>query len=271
MDGLLHCTIRFRPAKDQVHMTIPDWQLPEGVDRGLWDYLHADEMVAGYDEQMSHSSLAAADLAFCQKAFPTPGRLIDLGCGTGRLSFDFTAKGYDYVGIDLSEAMLARAREKWQSVVPDGTATFVQANLLDLSEFPASSFDYAACLFSTLGMVRGRENRARVIANAHRLLKPGGRLVLHAHNRYFSGLGWGAVLTHASRSLFGEAGDITILQAYGGAALTLHHFSRRELVRLLETNGLTIREMESVGLDGKPARPWWRVYGWMVLGERKRY
>ena len=27
---------------------IPDWQLPAGVDRGLWDYLHAAEMVA-YD------------------------------------------------------------------------------------------------------------------------------------------------------------------------------------------------------------------------------
>ena len=32
---------------------IPDWQLPEGVDRGLWDYLHAGDMVAGYDEQMA--------------------------------------------------------------------------------------------------------------------------------------------------------------------------------------------------------------------------
>ncbi|MFO0825053.1 MAG: hypothetical protein U0792_18345 [Gemmataceae bacterium] len=31
---------------------IPEWQLPPGVDRGLWDYLHADDMVAGYDEQM---------------------------------------------------------------------------------------------------------------------------------------------------------------------------------------------------------------------------
>ena len=28
----------------------PDWQLPPGVDRGLWDYLHSGEMVSGYDE-----------------------------------------------------------------------------------------------------------------------------------------------------------------------------------------------------------------------------
>lgn len=34
-------------------------------------------------------------------------------------------------------------------------------------------------------MVRGMAGQARVIANAVRLLKPGGRFVLHVHNRYF--------------------------------------------------------------------------------------
>ena len=53
--------------------TIPDWQLPPGVDRGLWDYLHAADVAAGYDEQVRASPLAAADVAFCEKAFPTPG------------------------------------------------------------------------------------------------------------------------------------------------------------------------------------------------------
>ena len=34
---------------------IPDWQLPPGVDRGLWDYLHSGEMVRGYDGQVAAS------------------------------------------------------------------------------------------------------------------------------------------------------------------------------------------------------------------------
>ena len=36
-------------------MPTPDWQLPPGVDRGLWDYLHSTGMVAGYDDQMAAS------------------------------------------------------------------------------------------------------------------------------------------------------------------------------------------------------------------------
>jgi cyclopropane fatty-acyl-phospholipid synthase-like methyltransferase len=90
---------------------IPDWQLPPGVDRGLWDYLHAADMVAGYDEQMRASSLARADVAFCDAAFRTPGRLLDLGCGTGRLCSHFAAKGFACVGVDLSDEMLAKARQ----------------------------------------------------------------------------------------------------------------------------------------------------------------
>src|SRR5262245_25370300 len=181
---------------------IPDWQLPPGVDRGLWDYLHAAEMVASYDEQMRSSPLAAADVAFCEKAFSTPGRLVDLGCGTGRLCLHFAAKGFECVGVDLSDEMLAKARESPGTAVPG--LSFRKANLVDLWEgeapaeprplrlggslaLPETSFDYAACLFSTLGMVRGAGNRAKVVANAFRLLKPGGQFVLHVHNRFFRG------------------------------------------------------------------------------------
>jgi SAM-dependent methyltransferase len=254
-------------------MTTPDWQLPPGVDRGLWDYLHAAEMVDGYDEQMRASPLATADIAFCEKMFPTPGKLVDLGCGTGRLCVHFAAKGYDCVGVDLSEEMLAKARENAVLKSP-GMAipglSFVRANLVDLSTIAPGYYDYAACLFSTLGMVRGADNRSKVIVNAFRLLKPRGRFVLHVHNRAFRGLGWKRVLGQRWKSLIGSAtaGDIAMSQAYGGAPLTLHHFTKREALRLLEAAGFVVREVESLGDDGKPATGT-RVYGWLMLGERK--
>jgi len=155
-------------------------------------------------------------------------------------------------------------------VVAPGSASFVKANLVDLTELPVSSFDYAACLFSTLGMVSGRENRSKVIANAFRLLKPGGKLVLHVHNRYFCGLGWKRVIGQAAKSWMGLGGDITMPQSYGGAPLTLHHFTRREAVRLLEAKGFAVRGVLAVGVDGKAAWPWWRAYGWLILGEASR-
>jgi SAM-dependent methyltransferase len=250
---------------------IPDWQLPTGVDRALWDYLHAGDMVACYDEAMLASPLAAADVAFCELAFPAAGSLVDLGCGTGRLCLHFARKGYECVGVDLSDEMLARAKDNLQAIEHDARyrVRFVTANLTDASLLNGESFDYAACLFSTLGMVRGATHRARVIANAFRLLKPGGRFALHAHNRFFGGLGWQRVFGQRIKTLFGQldAGDITMPQAYGGAPLTLHHFTRREAVGELEGAGFAAKEVLSVGGDGTPASGS-RVYGWLILGHK---
>jgi SAM-dependent methyltransferase len=253
---------------------IPDWQLPPGVDRGLWDYLHSGEMVRGYDDQMAASPLARADVTFCEEHFPTPGRLADLGCGTGRLCVHFAAKGYECVGVDLSDEMLARAKDNLHASGVTATARYavryVAANLVDLAELPDAGFDYAACLFSTLGMVRGAENRAKVAANAFRLLKPGGRFVLHVHNRWFGGLGWGRAAGQFVRTVLGrpDAGDITMSQVYGGAPLTLHHFTRWGAVRLLAGAGFAVKEVRPIGVNGEPAWPAVRAYGYLLLGER---
>lgn len=247
-------------------MTTPDWQLPPGVDRGLWDYLHAAEMVAGYDEQMQTSHLAKADITFCEYVFREPGRLIDLGCGTGRLCAHFAAKGFECVGVDLSEEMLAKARQNAPS------ATFLNANLVELSELPDRSFDYAACLFSTLGMVRGAENRAKVLANAFRVLKPGGKFVLHVHNRYFRGLGRRRVWGQRLKTWFGitSAGDITMPQAYGGAPLTLHHFTWTSAAILCRTTGFRLRAHQTIDEREYPAgpKPWYGRYGYLFWCER---
>jgi SAM-dependent methyltransferase len=242
---------------------IPDWQLPPGVDRGLWDYLHAADMVAGYDQQVRGSPLASADVAFCESAFPEPGRLIDLGCGTGRLCAHFAPRGFECVGVDLSAEMLARARPN----VP--AATFVHANIVQPFARPGWSFDYAACLFSTLGMVRGGENRARVLANVSRLLKPGGRFVLHVHSRFFRGLGRMRVARQRVQTMLRRptAGDLTMPQAYGGAPLTLHHFTLREARRALEGAGFAVNEVRAIGVGGTPARGS-DVYGWLLRADR---
>ena len=39
-------------------------------------------------------------------------RILDLGCGTGRHAVEFAKRGFDVTGVDFSEAMLSRARER---------------------------------------------------------------------------------------------------------------------------------------------------------------
>jgi SAM-dependent methyltransferase len=234
---------------------IPDWQLPPGVDRGLWDYLHSGEMAANYDSQIIAAPLARADMRFCEKHFPKPGRLLDLGCGTGRLCAHFAEKGFECFGVDLSDEMLAKARTV-------SNVTWLKANIVEMHDLSGASFDYVACLFSTLGMVRTPEHRRAVVANAFRLLKPGGTFVVHVHNRWFRGLGWRRFL----------GGDVTMPQAYGGAALTIHHFSRQEITGLIRNAGLMLGEVRPLSAaETKPAASWLpvcRVYGYLISTQR---
>ena len=89
-------------------------------------------------------------------------------------------RGFPVVSVNLSAAMLGElaAKAERHGVKVD----CVQANLCRLGCFPDGSFQYALSMFSTLGMIRGAEPARRALAEAHRILKPGGRMALHAHN-----------------------------------------------------------------------------------------
>lgn len=242
----------------------PDWQLPPGIDRGLWDYLHSELMVGSYDEKLAGTPLLTSDLRFCEKHFAKPGRLIDLGCGTGRLLIPFAQRGFDCLGVDLSDAMLTAVSEKARQ---EGlTIPTLKANLVELDAIASASFDLAACLFSTLGMIRGVDNRRAFLKHVVRILKPGGLFVLHAHNRWFR---FGRGLGRRGP----EKGDRTMPQAYGGADLTLHHFTRGEIVGELRLAGFGVRELQPVSIDGELKHAWWlptiRAYGYLLACEKR--
>src|SRR5439155_16310661 len=117
---------------------------------GLWDYLHDPAVARGYDAALAGSALLRADLDFVGRHCPRPGRLIDLGCGTGRLLVPFARRGFWVLGVDLSAEMLKVAREKAGA---EGVAVhLLRANLTELGCVRDATFDYAACLFSPPGM-----------------------------------------------------------------------------------------------------------------------
>jgi SAM-dependent methyltransferase len=258
-------------------MSPPDWQLPPGVTRGLWDYVHDAALARAYDASLGGSPLLDADVRFAERHFSAPGWLLDLGCGTGRLLVAFARNGFQMVGVDLSGEMLRVAGEKARAA---GVVVHrVQANIVELDGLRDGIFDYAACLFSTLGMVSGARERRQVVGHVYRLLRPGGRFVLHVHNRWFSlwdpqGRRW--LGAHLIKSLFGrpDAGDRAMPVHQGIAGLSLHLFTRSEALRLLRDVGFRILAARPVSLqgNGELPRPWifgrLRAYGYLIAAER---
>jgi SAM-dependent methyltransferase len=253
-----------------------DWQLPAGVTRGQWDYMHDRAIAHGYDTGLADNCLVKVDQQFAERHFDRPGRLIDLGCGTGRLLLPFARRGFWALGLDLSEEMLAVAGAK--AAAANLPVHLLKANLVELDALRDATFDYAGCLFSTLGMVAGAAERRRVVAHVFRLLRPGGRFVLHVHNRWFplwgpQGRSW--LFRDCMRSLLGKTSGDKVMPVHQGiAGLTLHLFTRREVIWLLTGAGFRLREVRPLSLraDGRLPCPWWfgwlRAYGYLLAAEK---
>ena len=66
-----------------------------------------------YDnENFSQGTIGECDFIEKEINYNKSLRIIDIGCGTGRHSIELTKRGYKVIGIDLSESLLERAKEK---------------------------------------------------------------------------------------------------------------------------------------------------------------
>ncbi len=161
-----------------------DWQFPPGVTRALWDYLHDPSIARDYDARLAGTPLLTLDQAFVLEHCRPPGRFLDLGCGTGRLALTLAAHGYQPVAVDLSPEMLKVLGEK--ATAAGVAIPRLCANLVALGCLDDATFDHAACLFGTLGMIAGADARRTAVQHVAHVLRPGGTFVLHVHNRWFN-------------------------------------------------------------------------------------
>lgn len=118
----------------------------------------------------------------CLEGSPRPLRVLDVGCGNGRFA-SFLAQslreGFEYVGVDASEGLLARARARQLGA---GPARFLRADwALAPPEraLPPGAFSLVV-IFGVLHHVPGAARRRALLEAAGRRLAPGGVLALTA-------------------------------------------------------------------------------------------
>jgi SAM-dependent methyltransferase len=110
-------------------------------------------------------------------------RVLELGCGSGRLIAPLAAAGNHVVGVDASDVMLQRARARLQNSVARGAVELFQGDMQNLPVLVSAPFDLVIIPLNGLLHVDDPEVQRRVLDEAGRVLRPGGLLavdVLHA-------------------------------------------------------------------------------------------
>lgn len=124
-----------------------------------------------YDEWYDDVSDAEATADFVDN-FGQNQRILELGIGTGRLALPLLERGHSVVGVDASMSMLERFDDPVGSVAVGA----------DMAQLPTrdTHFDTVLVATNTLFNLSNEQRQRDCIAEAHRALRRGGRLIIEA-------------------------------------------------------------------------------------------
>ncbi|UNS99817.1 class I SAM-dependent methyltransferase [Streptomyces tubbatahanensis] len=142
-----------------------------------WNELTGETSGSEYAARFAALSRSGKDVhgeaRFCAALVPAGARVLDAGCGTGRVMIRLTELGYDCVGVDRDASMLAMARKQAPSL------PWFQH---DLAEFQpdrlgvAADFDLVVAAGNIFPLLAAG-TEATVVERLATALRPGGLLV----------------------------------------------------------------------------------------------
>jgi len=147
---------------------MPKHKIPDGSEV-YWDGAHYD----------ADNALAQADLPFYLKeAEKAKGPVLELACGTGRLTIPMARAGINITGVDISSPMLSRAREK--AAISGCKIPFIRS---DIRSFSVNrKFKLIFIPFNSLQHLHDRISLERFFYRVKAHLAGGGRFILDVFN-----------------------------------------------------------------------------------------
>jgi len=196
-----------------------------------------DDYARFYDWENAQT-MGRRDVRFWQRlAARTPGPVLELGCGTGRVGVPVAREGAHVVGIDRSASMLDRARKRLRRAKLQGSLHLVRGDVRFLP-FPSASFGLVAAPYGILQSLLDDATLDAALESVHRVLRRGGTFGVDLVSDFVS---WPEYDRRVK--LGGRVGR-------GGTTITLV-----ESVRQDRASGLTHFDQEFVERRGSVSRP----------------
>jgi len=202
-----------------------------------------DDVRQSYDliaEDFSRTrKFAWEEFKFLAEEVKSGDRILDLGCGNGRLVELFQDKNIEYIGIDNSQKLIEIAREHH----PDGNFQIFDGLKIP---FPDNYFDRIFCI-AVLHHIPGNQLRQEFLKEARRVLKSGGKMILSTWYLWQKYTFWNLFFKFTLKKLIGKSplDFFDIMEPWGKfSERYFHNFRKRELQSLIAKLGFKIDKFE---------------------------
>jgi len=131
-----------------------------------------EEVAAAYDDNVEHGDMPVEPVLDFLVERARGGRVLELGIGTGRVALPLAGRGVEVHGIDLSEAMVAKLREKPGGAdIPVTIGDFATTRV-------EGTFTLAYLVYNTIQNLTTQDEQVACFENVAAHLEPGGSFVI---------------------------------------------------------------------------------------------
>ncbi|TQN31626.1 ubiquinone/menaquinone biosynthesis C-methylase UbiE [Haloactinospora alba] len=142
--------------------------------RSRWDEITGGDHGARYAARFADLAESGADVhgeaRFCAARLAPGSRVLDAGCGTGRVAAKLVDEGHTCVGVDSDASMLAEARRARPDI------DWYEADLVNVTGLDVGAFDMVIAAGNVVPLL-AEGTESTVITGLAELLRPGGVLV----------------------------------------------------------------------------------------------
>jgi SAM-dependent methyltransferase len=169
-------------------------------------------------------------------------KVLDVGCGNGRLLKILAERHIEYIGVDQSESLIKICQDKYPEY------KFAVEDILNLGELPEYAFDYVFCV-AVLQHLPGADLRLQALKQLKNKIKTGGKIILTVWNMWpqekYRRMVWKFALLKIIGKNKMDWSDVLFDWRAPNSQMSkryYHVFRQGELTRLAKKSGLKIEK-----------------------------